>query len=110
MLATISGEIKLQLSGYFWIRAQISSNAIRCLYPITTKDNFSPEPYKNGRFMVIIKFVANHFPLNDSHLSPYKLLAETKLISICLRRRENEVTGKKSYGEADGWMGILQSY
>lgn len=60
--------------------------------------------------MVIIKFVANHFPLNDSHLSPYKLLAETKLISICLRRRENEVTGKKSYGEADGWMGILQSY
>lgn len=64
--------------------------------------------------MVIIKFVANHFPLNDSHLSPYKLLAETKLISICSRRRENEVT-EKSYG-ADGWgyykvikdVGILQ--
>lgn len=38
--------------------------------------------------MVIIKFVANHFPLNDSHLSALRrrLLAETKLIFVCLRQ------------------------
>lgn len=38
--------------------------------------------------MVIIKFVANHFPLNDSHLSALRrrLLAETKLIFICSRQ------------------------
>lgn len=58
--------------------------------------------------MVIIKFVANHFPLNDSHLSPYKLLAETKLISICLRRRENEVTGKKAMEKQTGGWGYYK--
>lgn len=41
--------------------------------------------YDTGRFIEIIKFVANHFPLNDSHLSPQKLLAETELISMRLR-------------------------